>query len=377
MEYDLKSKEFELADAIELNDSYNRFTGRNRTVAQFEWQWINTPEGLGSMWLLLDGNNKIVGHHGLMAIRFSYFGRPILVGKTENCHIHPPYANKGLYFPFEKKFLKTAIKRFDMLYTNQGRGAPARVRAKLGYKKVSTYAYYLKVSSFSKFGQIVMNKIKSMTSNRLIIFVLSILSKIVIPILMFLFSRKGQIDNDIILEELENIDQVSDDLDKFWLTERVKFEITIDRTSKYLKWRIFDNPHRNYNMFIAKKSGKIVGYVITMMDKKGNCSIQDIIAKDNDEVVFNTILDKIVHLNKEKKIYLITFNTLLSNNTINRRLKRNGFRTFNLLRKLYIKKQEERTYFMVRVNSDDLSSSDVFNPDSWYYTDMIGEGAFY
>ena len=66
-------------DKEELNDLYNLVAGRSRKLSQFEWEWLHTPEGWGNMWLLVDvDTGKIIGHHGMIPIRFSYYGESIM-----------------------------------------------------------------------------------------------------------------------------------------------------------------------------------------------------------------------------------------------------------------------------------------------------------
>ena len=60
------SRKFVEKDKEELNELYNLVAGRSRTVEKFEWEWLATPEGWGSMWLMEDTDAiKIIGHHGL------------------------------------------------------------------------------------------------------------------------------------------------------------------------------------------------------------------------------------------------------------------------------------------------------------------------
>ena len=145
---DITSRIFVEKDKKELNDLYNLVAGRSRMIEQFEWEWLNNPEGWGSMWLLEDTDNgKIIGHHGLIPIRFSYFGKSILTGKTENTVMHPQYRGKGIYFPFEVKFLEEARERFQMTWTSIGVLEQGKIRLKLGYTAVGSYAPYIKVTN--------------------------------------------------------------------------------------------------------------------------------------------------------------------------------------------------------------------------------------
>jgi len=377
----MTGRKFEEEDKNELNDSYNRYTGRSRTIKQFEWEWLNTPEGWGSMWLLEDSaTGRIVGHHGLIPIKFTYFGNSILTGKTENTHINPPYAGKGLYYPFEVKFIEEASDRFGLLYTTQGSGAPGRIRLKLGYVSVGGYASYMKVIQRSHLDKWLADAINRRINNKFTTDLLIAGSKLGSLILMPFFRRRGSVDEEITLHKVANIAEVAEELDKFWERNREKFGITVDRNSRYLKWRIFDNPNVTYEFLLAVRQRGIAGYVITKSNEEAEIklgTIVDLIADDNNQEIFDTVLDAAISTFKEKGIYVVQFSTLFSDNFLNRALKRNGFKTFSILRKVIRKtigtKQQE-SLLMAKVVDTTLDAARVSNPACWYFTDLLMEG---
>ena len=374
----MTSRKFTEKDKSELNDSYNRFTGRSRTIEQFEWEWLDTPEGWGSMWLLEDSDTgKIVGHHGLIPIKFSYFGSPILMGKTENTHLHPPYAGKGVYYPFEVKFIEEAKDRFGLLYTTQGSGAPGRVRLKLGYATVGRYAHYIKATKMSYLDKQLANAIRRRIRNRFIAALLIGISKTGSVFLMPFFSREGSMDRTVKLERVTNIETVAEELDKFWEWNKGKFGITADRNSRYLKWRIFDNPNLTYEFFLARRQSDVVGYVITRNSGEGRGVITDLIAINNDEKVFNTILDGAVSKFRESGIHVIQFLTLSSDNFLNKALRRNGFVSSSMVPRVWrrvIGKKQQESLLMAKALDDKLDPARVADPACWYFTDILTEG---
>ena len=342
----LASRKFTEQDARELNDSYNRFTGRSRTLEAFEWEWLNTPEGWGSMWLLEDTDTgKIVGHHGLIPIRFSYFGKSILTGKTENTHLHPPYAAKGVYYPFEVGFIEEARDRFDLLYTTQGSGAPGRIRLKLGYVIAGHYAHYMKVTRRAHLDKQLATMIRKRVRRQFAASLLAGVSRVVSVLLMPLFSRRGPIDRTVKLEQIADIAPIARELDEFWERNKGSFGITADRNSRYLKWRIFDNPNVRHEFLLARKHRKVVGYVITKSGGEGVGAVVDLVAAENDARIFNTILDGAVRRLEERGIRAIHFVTLSSDSFLNKALRRNGFMIFppsqGVIRRFVGRKQQE------------------------------------
>jgi len=377
----LTSRRFGEKDKKELNDSYNRYTGHSRTIEQFEWEWLNTPEGWGSIWLLEEiDTGRIVGHHGLIPINFTYFGNSVLTGKTENTHIHPPYAGKGLYYPFEVKFLEEASHRFGLLYTTQGAGAPGAVRLKLGYVCVGTYLTYMKIIQRSYSDKRLVKAINRKIHNEFIAALLITSIKVGNLILMPLFCSRRVLDEAITLQRATSIDEVAEELDRFWERNREKFGITVDRNSRYLKWRVFDNPNVTYEFFLALRQHNIVGYVITQSSEEADNrlgTIVDLIADGNNQEIFDTILNAIVSTFKENGIQGVQFPTLLSDNFLNKALKRNGFKSFSMLRKIVKKSfgiKQQESLLLAKVLDNNLDAARVSDSACWYFTSILTEG---
>ncbi|GAI64477.1 unnamed protein product, partial [marine sediment metagenome] len=272
-------------------------------------------------------------HHGLIPIRFSYFGESILTGKTENTVMHPDYRGKGIYFPFEVKFLEEARERFQMTWTSIGVLEQGRIRLKLGYAAVGGYAPYIKVTNRAYLEQLLAGMIRRRISNRLLSALLIGAPKIGSLVLMPFFTRKGAMNDELKLEKVIDIDTVAEEIDEFWERNKGKFGITTDRNSRYLKWRIFENPNIVHEFFIARNRGKMAGYAIASSRERDGAiegRIVDLIADDNNEMIFNSILNGVEDSLKEGGIRLIHFQTLLSNNFLNEAIRMSGY--INVLR---------------------------------------------
>lgn len=123
-----------------VNDAYNRFTGRSRTMEQYLWQWVHTPFEPSESWVIEHvPSDEIAGHHGVMYLPFTEKGKSISVGKTENTFVLTDHV-RNLYYPrFEKVALNDMKDRFIYIYTTSpsvGRGAVGILRKRLGYSAV-------------------------------------------------------------------------------------------------------------------------------------------------------------------------------------------------------------------------------------------------
>ena len=82
-----------------------------------------------------------------------------------------------------------------------------------------------------------------------------------------------------------------------------------------------------YEFRLARKLGKVVGYVITknLARDVSRGMIVDLVCEQNDGIIFNTILKASIKRLIETNVYVVSFTTLDSNNFLNRCLAQNGF----------------------------------------------------
>lgn len=378
----LESRGYQAGDENGIVKLYNKITGRYRTAEQHRWEWLDTPQGNGSIWVITEsGSGEIVGHHGLIPIKADYFGRNLLLGKTENTILHPKYLGTGIYFVHEKKFLQEAMIRFDLLYTTLAHGTPGKIRKKLGYKAVGKYVTYIKVTRNVYLKKVMDSLIERKLPNSAIKMFFKYISHIFSYPLMIFFSKWGKIDKSITFEMVEDIDAIDSDINQFCDRNKGKFGITINRTSNYLNWRIVKNPNVNYKFLIARKFGELVGYVITKRSTTdfNMREIVDMVCEENNEIIFNTLLKATVSRLKEAKVYAVSFTTLDSKNFLNRRLINNGFLPVQkiaafLRTHLTSEKRGEESVLLVKGINKNLNSIIIYNPAYWYYTDLFNEG---
>jgi len=135
-----RTRRTEAADEAELNSVFNRFIGRRtpgktRSIDQMRWLWHKAPGGKALSWLIeaQSGSSwKIVGHHALGPVRFTFGDEDWLCAKTMNSFLLPEYRDKFLYLRFEKDCLEESGRHFDATYSI----APgtARLRRPCGYE---------------------------------------------------------------------------------------------------------------------------------------------------------------------------------------------------------------------------------------------------
>ena len=378
----LVARNYRAEDEYGIVNLYNRITGRNRSIDQHRWEWLETPEGRGSIWVITEFDSRqIVGHHGLIPIKLNIFGKSFLMGKTENTILDPKYAGTGIYFIFEKRFVEESKERFDLLCTTSGRGTPGRIRKKLGYKIVGRYSNYMKITEKEDIKIFFDSLILKQLSNKALRLMYKNIAFILYFILRRFFLIQHKPDNDMILTPIENIDTIKSWIDNFWKHNKAKFGITIDRNFKYLKWRIFKNPNEKYSFFLANKKSKIVGYVITKISTRDTKRgiIVDLVCENNNDHTFSSILAAAIDRFREMTVPIVIFPTLSSKNILNKTLIKNGFFPIERLIKLAKKilktsSNTEISVLLLKPLNREIDSTTILNAYNWYYTDLFTEG---
>ncbi len=368
------SRTYQNGDAERLVRLYNAVTGRSRTLEEYQWEWLNTPQGQGSIWVIQhQSDEEVVGHHGLIPIQFMLFGQPILVGKTENTMIHPEHQGRILYLVYEKKFLKEAGNRFDFLYTTTG-GLPGRIRKKLGYTTVGPYATYVRVFQKAGLDKLVADIIKEVVGNKILAQLLIIGAKIFNYIFLLLFISRRSIDKAIQFKKLEKIDDHMVALDELWNKNQAEFGVTIKKDARYLKWRVFDNPNLNYDFFAGFKGDQIIGYAVIEYWDSGMALIVDLVADGNSDLLYDTLLQQLIEALKGNGVHSVMCPTLYSHNRFNKALQRNGFRSFyTILNQIYRMTGKEQPGLLIKTLHQNLDER-LHDPEHWHFTSIFQEG---
>ena len=125
----------ERADTI--NDFYNSFTGRNRKVEDYLWEFYQGPGGPGLVWTITErSTDEIVGHHGIVPTPMICQGEIVSGGRTENTMVAQRIRRKIFYPGMERRALSETLESIRMIYTPHPDGGPAPIRIRFGYKAI-------------------------------------------------------------------------------------------------------------------------------------------------------------------------------------------------------------------------------------------------
>lgn len=130
-------------DESYLNKVFNKYNAQYRhqphprQLDTMQWTWHNAPGGPVDSWVIEafeDREWRIVGHHGLCPVRFTYGDQDWLCAKVINSFLLPEFRDRFLYVRFEKECLEEIAPKYDAIYSI-GAG-PSRWRNAFGYENV-------------------------------------------------------------------------------------------------------------------------------------------------------------------------------------------------------------------------------------------------
>ncbi len=383
---DLISTPYQPGDEEGINALYRTLTGRVRGRRRFAWEWLDQPEGEPQIWLIKEaGTGEIVGQHCLMPLQLSWFGRRIMLGKTENTMMHLRFRGTGAYFPFEKRFVEEELDdRFAMLMTTWAGGAPGRIRAKLGYRRLDRwveYLYFADRSAVAAFLGAAADRALEAKARTRRAAGLALASGAPAILGVSRFRARGLADPPS-LTSVRDLDPVAEEIDAFWERNRARFGITIWRSSRYLRWRLFDNPWVEHELWLARLDGELVGYAVVKADRGhgdvAKATLVDVVVEGNDGELLARVIAGVARTQVDRGVGVVRCATLAACRPLGPALGRAGFLRLDPPRLERRPRPRIRRRpgapVMLRVLDPQLASNAATDPRNWYFTVLFTEG---
>lgn len=383
------SRQYEKGDEKSLNKLYKLISTIDRSSSEYMWEWVNTWDGCGSIWIMLDKDrspdDQLACHYGLIPVPISFFGQSLFAGKTENCMSHPDYRGKKIYFPHEKKYFEEAKSRFQIFFTTTGKGAPGAIRRKLGYIALDYGVEYFHFSNFRNTQSYIWNnffrKIKKVPNA--LTFVLEIISYL-ISFFPFCFFKINKMKKGFIGGEVKIFKSPSaplDEIESMWNRNKEKYGISVDRSSKFLKWRIDENPYLSHKYLVLYDEATLIGFIIFHKGNDNTYKIIDILAEDKRIDVFHRLLFELMNLSKKEGVKGIKCSSLKENKILKEVFKGRNFlcRDSSLFQKKKKKskngkREVENRPFHIFVSENVKGYKKASDASNWYITDLVKEG---
>jgi hypothetical protein len=350
--------------AAEINDLYNNFTGRRRTMDEYRWEWQQAPQP-GFIWVIVEAETgRIVGHHGLVHVPIVSRGTRLVGARTENTIVDPAVRKKLFYPAMEKRALAEALGTFSVIYTVHGAGAPGKVRARLGYKPVGRWVAYLPAVG-PDYMLNLLRRARSAVGREIPDWLLRVAATIGgwISRVPRRLKRRPRLFE---VSEAASFAEVAGELDRLWQRASSQYDTTVDRSIAFLRWRLDENPHLDFRLWLLRKKGELQAVVIGHEHRlQGSSSlyVDDIVVDDYEQGAFEAVLDTLPSLAPSADT--ISLLTLAVDTPLYRALRRRY-----PLQTILLDRFGERLFDELLAYDRDGTLTDK----PWYVTSLVTEG---
>ncbi|MEN6473044.1 MAG: hypothetical protein ABFD81_03445 [Syntrophaceae bacterium] len=372
---------YRAGDERAINQLYKRVTGNERSGDEYRWEWLETWDGQGNIWLAFDEDredgDRLIMQYSLIPTPISFWGKPYLAGKTENCMSHPDCRGTGVYFPHEKEGFEDAKRRFQLFFTtagNRAKGAPGAVRRKLGYKGLDAWVEYFYLTDSDYINRLITRKLsKKLGRYADLLKYFSYLSAKLILVYFRPASDQPIGNKRIELFDCRTVPLAQ--IEQLWNRNKALYGITIDRTCAYLDWRINRNPCFNHRYLVIREDEKIIGYVIFYLNSNNVFRVVDVMADQKQVALFTRLFRELVAIARKEKAGAVVCSTVEGNKLLREVLRKSGFvcRESLSFTKHQTGKSDEKS-FLIYVSESIPDYQRAYDPANWYITALVKEG---
>jgi hypothetical protein len=372
------SREYRPGDEAQINGLYRLITGRDRSADEFAWEWLDTWAGRGSMNLVFDldrePGDQLIAQYSLIPTPLSVWGRPTIAGKTENCMSHPDHRGSGLYSSHERECFEKEKEKYTFFFTTAGEvagGAVGKVRMKLGYVAFDNWAkptLWLRTRPLREELQAMLAG-RGAAARRLA----PVLSGVLAALLQGYSHLRRRRACSSRVEVHAPADAPLDEIADLWERNRERYGVTVDRSARYLRWRVNDDPYIEHEYLTMHGDGALLGYVVSYVEGD-TLYVADVLVDGADSGLFRHLLAALTRRSRQLPVDRIKCLTLRRSRLLPRLLRGAGFiDTAVLWPSAFISSRRPRQFFLY-IPEELRGDGRVSDPAGWYITELVLEG---
>jgi len=281
-------------------------------------------------------------------------GKEGLASHSQDTMTHPDFRRQGIFEELANRTYQQAAKAgLQLAYGFPNRYSYPGLVSKLSWLDVCKVPFVLKPLS-------VRNTLRRRIKNRFLVAVSSVLAKAFL--LIFARESRPPIDPELTVEDASSFDDGANEL---WKEVSGDFGIICVRDREQLNWRYVDIPHRRYRILIARRKGRMVGYVVLGLAVKEGFTAGEIVDlfAVRDDGALSLLLSKAVEHFRTSRADAV-YSWLPDNPAYKRAFRKGGF---FCLPPMHL--------FVVRPLSKDLPKDYVANYSNWFI--MMGDSDFH
>ncbi len=338
-EYEDKDKAqiFHLVEAV-----WGKETGEKYKEI-WDWKLENAPgTNLAKPKIfVLDLDNKIVGIFCAFPVRLKVGDQVVASFYGGDLMGHPNHRGRA-------PFLFRKMMKEHCLFFGAGNNNAYSFEVRLGCVHIYQAVSYINIINFTAV-------IRKILKNTVISRIGGVFCKI-ISAPFYLLARR--VKNSEL--SIGKVDRFTEEIDEFWHVVSKDYNIIVVRDSQYLNWRFIDYPEKDYNVYIARRKGKVSGYIVFRnKEVNGVMSgfISDVLVKNDDKETLQCLIQEAAGAIKTKGAALIFCVISPYNKMYAEALKRSGF----IFKKL--------SYKFIRHNNYSASLEEFLKDSkNWFFT---------
>lgn len=372
------SRPYRPGDEVEIDRLYLSITGRDRSAAEFAWEWLDTWAGQGSMNLVFDlereEGDQLIAQYSLIPTPLSVFGRPMLAGKTENCMSHPVCRGTGLYSAHERECFEKEKQKYSFFFTTAGQvtgGAVGKVRMKLGYVPFDDWANFtlwLQTGTLREELRALVaakgeaGKALAPAASGLLAAALQAYSHL---------RRRRSCRYRVTVHRAG--DAPLEAIARLWERNRERYGISVDRSAGYLKWRIDDDPHIEHEYLAMEGADGLLGYAIFFV-QGDTLHVVDVLVDGARTDLFRHLLAALTRRGRELRVARLQCLALRHSRLLPRLLRSAGFVDTAVLSPATYFRHARPRHFFLYIPEELRGDPRIAHPACWYITELVLEG---
>jgi GNAT superfamily N-acetyltransferase len=217
----------------------------------WKWEFMEGPDGKAFIYIVEEGG-RIIGHFADIPRRFSVNGEVVLGTLSLDLMVHPDNRRKGFF----EEMGRYAVQRVKAAHGLFLTAYPIRKETihglvKIGWEKVVELPVLVYPLRF-----------QGIVDRYLHFPPLSLLLGGVARFFHFLFFQRRAKTKQTDGVDIDRVDQLGDEFDRFWQRASSFSPIVGVRDRLFLNWRYLQHPTRNYVIYRARKNGEMRGYIV-------------------------------------------------------------------------------------------------------------------
>ncbi|MDG6225381.1 MAG: GNAT family N-acetyltransferase [Candidatus Thermoplasmatota archaeon] len=319
----------------------------------WRWQHQQNPSGPPIIFFA-DAGEELAGQYEVVRFKALYDGKEIDACHSQDTMTHPGYRRQGIFEVLANKTYDKAREEgigFVFGFPNQN-SYPGFVK-KLDWFDICKIPNVFKPLN-------VKNTIRHRIKNRSLQILISFFASV-----FFGIYRKNASPKRISGLTYSKIDLFDKKFDELWDRSSKYYPTLVIRNKDHLNWRFKDIPHRKYTAFAAYMDGKVLGYIVLALVRKGDFTggeIIDIFAEPDVNIIRGLLKRAQDHFNEAGADAMYCW--LPKMDVFTKAFKKQGF--------VYL---TSIPVFIARVISDNISKEKLKDYSNWFVT--MGDSDFH